>query len=80
MLIVFYIFGQFFRGLKFHESIKSAKFAEFKYLEKTNYTVIAKPFKFSVLPTPHVRKLEARANRKFHAAKSFGGIGYFNAL
>ena len=39
MLIVFYIFGRFFRGLKFHKSIKSAKFAEFKYLEKTNYTV-----------------------------------------
>ena len=34
-----YSLGQIFRGLKFHESIKSAKFAEFKYLEKTNYTV-----------------------------------------
>ena len=33
------IFGQFFWGLKFHKLIKCAKFTEFKYLEKTNYTV-----------------------------------------
>ena len=30
--------------LKFHEYIKSAKFAEFKYLEKTNYTVVYSPY------------------------------------
>ena len=42
--------------------------------------ISAKPFKFLVSPTTHVRKLEARANRKFHADKSFGGVGYFNAL
>ena len=29
-----------FRGLKFHESIKCAKFTEFKYLENTNYMVL----------------------------------------
>ena len=33
-------FGSIFWGLKFHESIKSAKFVEFKYLKKTNYTVL----------------------------------------
>ena len=33
----------FFQGVKFYERSTSAKFAEFKYLEKTNYTV-AMPF------------------------------------
>ena len=32
-------FSQLFRGLKFCEYIKSAKFVENKYLEKTNYKV-----------------------------------------
>ena len=41
------------------------------------HTVSAKPFKFLVSSTTHVRKLEARANRKFHADNSFGGVGYF---
>ena len=36
-----YIVWVNFQGLKFHESIKSANFTEFKYLEKTNYTVYA---------------------------------------
>ena len=30
--------------------------------------------------TTHVHKLEAHANCKFHADKSFGGLSYFNAL
>ena len=48
--------------------------------QKWELFISAKPFKFLVSPTTHVRKLEARANRKFHADKSFGGVGYFNAL
>ena len=42
--------------------------------------ISAKPFKFFVSSSTHVRKLEARANRKFHADKSFGGVGHFNTL
>ena len=30
----------FFWGVKFHEWSTSAKFAQFTYLEKTNYTVV----------------------------------------
>ena len=37
----------------------------------------SKPFKFFRVVTPHVRKLEARANRILHAAKYFGGLGWF---
>ena len=37
-------------------------------------------FKFFVSSMTHVRKLEAHTNRKFHADKSFGGVGYFNTL
>ena len=33
------IFWSIFWELKFHEFIKSAKFVEFKYLDKTNYTI-----------------------------------------
>ena len=36
-----------------------------------------KLFKFFRVVTPHVRKLEARANRILHAAKYFGGLGWF---
>ena len=58
------------------------------YLWQYNYNgsrqwelfISVKPFKFLVSPTTHVCKLEARANRKFHADKSFGGVGYFNVL
>ena len=37
----------------------------------------SKPFKFFRVVMPHVRKLEARANRILHAAKYFGGLGWF---
>ena len=42
--------------------------------------ISAKPFKFSVSSMTHVLKLEACANHKFHVDKSFGGVGYFDAL
>ena len=35
----FLIFWSIFQGIKFHESIESVKFEEYKYLEKTNYKV-----------------------------------------
>ena len=35
---------------------------------------------FCTVFTPHVCKLEARANRKLCAAKSFGGVSDFNVL
>ena len=41
--------------------------------------ISAKLFKF-LISTTHAHKLEARTNCKFHADKSFGGVGYFNAL
>ena len=37
----------------------------------------SKPFKFFRVVTPHVCKLEAHANRILHAAKYFGGLGWF---
>ena len=39
-----------------------------------------KLFKFFVSSMTHLHKLEACANCKFYAIKSFSGIGYFNAL
>ena len=42
--------------------------------------ISVKLFKFFISSTTHLRKLEAPTNRKFHADKSFGGVGYFNAL
>ena len=42
--------------------------------------ISAKPFKFFVSSMTHVHKLEAHANCKFHGDKSFGSVGYFNAV
>ena len=42
--------------------------------------ISVKPFKFFVSSMTHFHKLEARANCKFHVDKSFGVVGYFNAL
>ena len=44
------IFWSIFQEFKFHESIKSTKFVEFKYLEKTNYTVVSCVLNYSSFP------------------------------
>ena len=54
--------------------VMSVQTRDLRIINKWGIFITAKPFKFPVLCTSHVRNLGARAYRKFNAAKSFGGI------